>query len=127
VTLDGEVKKQHGLPVAQVHHSDRLNDRAMRERAWQVARSRYEAAGSQRTCTRGAFSATHDMGTCRQSASQRDRICNSQGQTDDVANLFISEGRQFSSSATGIPTLMILARDIRPADFIARQMARKDL
>jgi choline dehydrogenase-like flavoprotein len=46
VTLDPSVRDQHGLPVAHVHHVDHPNDTAIRKRAWQVARSIYEAAGA---------------------------------------------------------------------------------
>jgi choline dehydrogenase-like flavoprotein len=127
VTLDPTVRDQHGLPVAHVHHVDHPNDTAMRKRAWQVSRSLYEAAGARRIYTRGPFAATHNMGTCRQSASPRDGVCNKYGQTHDIGNLFISDGSQFANSATENPTLTIVALAIRQADHIARRLVRHEL
>ena len=127
VTLDANVKDQHGLPVAHVRHVDHANDKAMRERASSVARSLYEAAGSTRVHVRGPFQATHNMGTCRQSKKSRDGVCNSHGQTHDVDNLFISDGSQFTSSGAENPTLTIVALAIRQADFIARAMQRREI
>jgi len=127
VTLDPTVRDQHGLPVAHVHHVDHPNDTAMRKRAWQVARSLYDAAGARTVHTRGPFYATHNMGTCRQSAHPRDGVCNKHGQTHDVGNLFIADGSQFANSTTENPTLTIVALAIRQADHIARRMTRREL
>jgi choline dehydrogenase-like flavoprotein len=127
VTLDPKVKDQHGVPVALVHHLDHPNDKAMRERAWQVSRSLYEAGGARSVYTRGAYEATHNMGTCRQSTAARDGVCTTYGQTHDVQNLFISDGSQFASSGAENPTLTIVALAIRQADYIARQMTRREL
>jgi choline dehydrogenase-like flavoprotein len=127
VTLDANVRDQHGLPVAHVHHVDHQNDTAMRKRAWQVARSLYEAAGARTVHTRGPFQAAHNMGTCRQSANPRNGVCNTYGQTHDISNLFISDGSQFASSSTENPTLTIVALAIRQADHISRRMVRREL
>ncbi len=127
VTLDANVRDQHGLPVARVHYVDHPNDTAMRKRAWQVSRSIYEAAGARTVYARGPFPAAHNLGTCRQSAQARDGVCNKYGQTHDVANLFISDGSQFSSASTENPTLTIVALSLRQADYIATQLARREL
>jgi choline dehydrogenase-like flavoprotein len=99
----------------------------MRKRAWEVARSIYEAAGARTIHTRGPFPATHNMGTCRQSASPRDVVCNKYGQAHDISNLFIADGSQFVSSTSENPTLTIVGLAIRQADHIARRMARREL
>ncbi|TLZ22877.1 MAG: GMC family oxidoreductase [Gammaproteobacteria bacterium] len=127
VTLDPKVRDQHGLPVAHVHHVDHPNDATMRKRAWEVARSIYEAAGAGTIHTRGPFPATHNMGTCRQSASSRDGVCNKYGQTHDVRNLFIADGSQFVNSTSENPTLTIVALAIRQADYISKKMVRREL
>jgi len=127
VMLDPTVRDQHGLPVARIHHTDHPNDAAIRKRAWEVARSIYEAAGARTIHTRGPFAATHNMGTCRQSTKSRDGVCNKFGRTHDVQNLFISDGSQFTSSTTQNPTLTIVALAMRQADYIARLMARREL
>jgi len=127
VTLDPKVRDQHGLPVAHVRRVDHPNDATMRKRAWEVVRSIYEAAGARTIHTRGPFPATHNMGTCRQSTSPDDGVCNKYGQAHDVGNLFIADGSQFVSSATENPTLTIVALAIRQADHIARRMVRREL
>jgi len=99
----------------------------MRKRAWEVARSIYEAAGAGTVYTRGTFPATHNMGTCRQSASPRDGVCNKYGQAHGVGNLFVADGGRFVNSTTENPTLTIVALAIRQADHIARRMARREL
>ena len=127
VTLDPQIRDQHGLPVAHLHHVDHPNDTAIRQRGWQVSRSLYAAAGAGTIHTRGAFSASHNMGTCRQSANPRDGVCNQYGQTHDVANLFISDGSQFASSGAENPTLTIVALAMRQAEHISRRMVRREL
>jgi choline dehydrogenase-like flavoprotein len=61
--------------------------------------------------------------------SQRpeDGVCNKWGQTHEIANLFISDGSQFSTSAAPNPTLTIVALAIRQADYIANQMATRTI
>jgi hypothetical protein len=55
------------------------------------------------------------------SVNARDGVSNSHGQTHDMANLFISDGSQFTSSAAENPKLAIVGLAIRQADYIARQ------
>lgn len=128
VTLDPNVRDRYGLPVAHVHYVDHPNDATMRKRAWEVSRALYEAVGATTVYTRGGpFRSTHNMGTCRQSARPSDGVCNTYGQTHDVRNLFISDGSQFSSSGTENPTLTIVALAMRQAEYIAKQMVRREV
>lgn len=127
VTLSGSTKDSYGNPVAHVHYADHANDAAMRQHAIARATEIYEAAGSQRVIPRGPFPSTHNLGTCRQSANARDGVCNKFGQTHDIQNLFISDGSQFTTSAAENPTLTIVALAIRQADYIADQLAKKNL
>ncbi|MGO8971292.1 MAG: GMC oxidoreductase [Myxococcaceae bacterium] len=53
--------------------------------------------------------------------SRGDGVCNEYGQTHDVANLFISDGSQFSSAGTENPTLTIVALSLRQADYNSKQ------
>jgi choline dehydrogenase-like flavoprotein len=127
VTLDSNVKDKYGLPVAHVHRVDHPNDTAMRKHAWKMATALYEAAGARKVYTRGPFSSTHNLGTCRQSANPRDGVCNKYGQTHDITNLFISDGSQFTTSAAENPTLTIVALAIRQADYIAEAMRKQNI
>ena len=59
------------------------------------------------------------------SAKAKDGVCNRNGQTWDIKNLFISDGSQFTTGAAENPTLTIVALAMRQAEFIAKQMSSK--
>ena len=69
----------------------------------------------------------HNMGVARMSTDKNDGVTNRWGQTHDIANLFVTDGSLFSSSAAGNPTLTIVALAIRQADYMADQMQRREL
>jgi choline dehydrogenase-like flavoprotein len=96
----------------------------MRNHAFKTGGDVYRAAGATKVYERMPFSSTHNLGTCRQSASPQDGVCNDYGQTHDLVNLFISDGSQFTTGAAENPTLTIVALAIRQADYIADQMSK---
>ncbi len=123
ITLDPAAKDQYGLPVASVHFDDHPNDVAMRAHAYGQGRALYEAVGAVRTFPTPPYPSTHNLGTNRMSAKAEDGVVNKHGQTHDIANLFISDGSQFTTGGAENPTLTIVSLAIRQADFIAGQMA----
>ncbi len=127
VTLHPTEKDQHGLPIPIVHFKDHPNDLAMRNYAFRTGGDVYRAAGAVKVYERGPFSSTHNMGTCRQSARPADGVCNKFGQTHDIANLFISDGSQFTTGAAENPTLTIVALAIRQAEYISDQLRRGEV
>ena len=52
-------------------------------------------------------------------------VCTSHGQTHDIANPFISDGSQYTTSAAENPTLTIVTLAIRQADYIADAMNKQ--
>ncbi len=50
---------------------------------------------------------------------------NAYGQSHDIANLFVSDGSQFTTVAAENPTLTLVTLALRQADHIADQMAKK--
>lgn len=122
VTLNMDVKDQWGLPVANVHFSDHPNDIAMRNHAYRQGQAIYDAVGATRTFPTPPYPSTHNLGTNRMSENPEDGVVNKWGQTHDIANLFISDGSQFTTGAAENPTLTIVALAIRQADHIAREM-----
>ena len=46
---------------------------------------------------------------------------------NDIANLFVSDGSQFTTGAAENPTLTIVSLAIRQADYIAERMAANDI
>jgi choline dehydrogenase-like flavoprotein len=127
VTLNMDVKDQHGLPVANVHFSDHANDIAMRTHAYKQGQAVYEAVGATRTFPTPPYPSTHNLGTNRMSENPRDGVVNKWGQTHDIANLFVSDGSQFTTGAAENPTLTIVALAIRQADHIAAELGRGTL
>ncbi len=125
ITLHPTEKDQHGLPVPNVHFDDHPNDVAMRNHAYRQGSALYEAVGASRTFPTPPYPSTHNLGTNRMSENARDGVVNKFGQTHDIANLFVSDGSQFTTGAAENPTLTIVALAIRQADYIADQMAKK--
>lgn len=124
ITLHDSLKDQHGLPIPNVHFDDHPNDIAMRNHAYQQGAAVYDAVGAVRTFPTPPYPSTHNLGTNRMSEKPRDGVVNKWGQTHDVANLFVSDGSQFTTGAAENPTLTIVALAIRQADYIAGQMGR---
>ncbi len=127
VTLHASEKDAFGMPIPNVHFDDHANDVAMREHAYGRGSAVYKAAGARDVYRTPPYPSTHNLGTCRMSAVASQGVCNGFGQTHDVANLFISDGSQFTTGAAENPTLTIVTLAIRQADYIADQMAKRVL
>ena len=127
VTLNHDVKDQYGLPVANVHFDDHPNDIAMRNHAYQQGMAVYDAVGATRTFPTPPYPSTHNLGTNRMSENPRDGVVNKWGQTHDIANLFISDGSQFTTGAAENPTLTIVALAIRQADHLASELSKGNI
>lgn len=124
ITLSDE-KDQYGLPAPNVHFSDHANDIAMRDHAWKQGMAVYDAVGATQTYPTPPYPSTHNLGTNRMSAEAKDGVVNKWGQTHDIANLFVSDGSQFTTGGAENPTLTIVSLAIRQADYIAEQMGQK--
>lgn len=127
VTLNHDLTDQYGLPVANVNFSDHPNDVAMRDHAYRQGAAVYEAVGATRVFPTPPYPSTHNLGTNRMSDSARDGVVNKWGQTHDIANLFVSDGSQFTTVAAENPTLTIVALAIRQADYIAGELSRGNI
>ncbi len=123
VTLHPDQKDQYGLPIPNVHFTDHANDVAMRNHAYDVGDRLYRAVGATRTFPTPPYPSTHNLGTNRMSANAADGVVNGFGQSHDVANLFVSDGSQFTTGGAENPTLTIVALAIRQAEFIAQEMS----
>ncbi len=127
VTLHASETDQFGLPVPNVHFDDHPNDLAMRNHAYKQGSAVYDAAGAIRNYEVPPYPSTHNLGTCRMSEKAADGVCNKFGQTHDVANLFISDGSQFTTGGAENPTLTIVTLAIRQADYIADQLSKNNI
>src|SRR5207237_100691 len=97
------------MPIPVRHFKDHANDVAMRNHAYKAGTAVYQSLGATQVFELPPFPSTHNMGTCRQSEKAQDGVCNKYGQTHDVANLFISDGSQFTTGGAENPTLTIVA------------------
>jgi choline dehydrogenase-like flavoprotein len=127
ITLHASEKDQYGLPAPNVHFDDHANDIAMREHAYKQGSAVYEAVGAVKTFRTPPYPSTHNLGTNRMSEKASDGVVNKHGQAHDVANLFISDGSQFTTGAAENPTLTIVALAIRQAEYIADRMAKNEI
>jgi len=127
VTLHATERDQYGMPAPNVNFSDHANDIAMREHAYKQGSAIYGAVGALKTIHTPPYPSTHNLGTNRMSENPRDGVVNKHGQTHDIANLFVSDGSQFTTGAAENPTLTIVALAIRQADYIADQMAKNNI
>ncbi len=121
VTLHDSDKDPFGMPVPVVTFKDHPNDKAMREHAYKQGIALYEAAGARESFKVPPYPSTHNLGTNRMSAKAADGVVNGWGQTHDVANLFVSDGSQFTTGAAENPTLTIVALAIRQADMMGKK------
>jgi choline dehydrogenase-like flavoprotein len=122
VTLNSAEKDQWGLAVPNVHYDDHPNDVAMRNHAYERGRAVYEAVGARKVFYTPPYPSTHNLGTCRMSASPRDGVCNKYGQTHDVKNLYVTDASAFVSSGCQNPTLTIMALTVRAMDHLMLEM-----
>ncbi|MGP1256377.1 MAG: GMC family oxidoreductase [Kiloniellales bacterium] len=122
ITLHPTERDQYGLPAPNVHFDDHPNDIAMRDHAYRQGAAIYDAVGAVRTFPTPPYPSTHNLGTNRMSERPRDGVVNKWGQAHDIANLFVSDGSQFTTGGAENPTLTIVALALRQADYIAEQM-----
>ncbi|WP_306155697.1 GMC family oxidoreductase [Roseovarius sp. MMSF_3281] len=122
ITLNTELLDQFGLPAANVHYDDHPNDAAMRDYAYARGGEIYDAVGATRVFPTPPYPSTHNLGTNRMSEKPRDGVVNRHGQSHDIANLFVSDGSQFTTGAAENPTLTIVALALRQAEYLASEM-----
>ncbi len=127
VTLHPTMKDKWGSAIPNVHFDDHPNDVAMRDHAFRQGQKVYEAAGALKSFRTPPYPSTHNLGTCRMGSSASSSVCNKYGQTHDIANLFISDGSQFTTGGAENPTLTIVTLAIRQAEYIAKQMSARSI
>jgi len=128
ITFHDTERDQYGLPVPVLNYEFHPNSDAMYAHVAMTSKKLLESLGGRNvTSVKGGGGGCHNMGVARMSANPRDGVTNRWGQSHDIANLFVSDGSVFASSAAANPTLTIVALAIRQADHIAERMIRKEL
>lgn len=127
ITVNSAVVDHFGLPTPIVHCDDHPNDIAMRDHACECGIAFHKAEGAVRSLPMPPCCSTHNIGSNRMVENPRDGVVNKRGQPHDIANLFVSDGSQFTTGAAENPTLTIVALAIRQADHIIREMSAGNL
>jgi choline dehydrogenase-like flavoprotein len=127
ITLHATEKDQYGLAAPNVNFDDHANDLAMRNHAFKQGGALYQAVGATRVIETPPYPSTHNLGTNRMSERPEEGVVNKWGQTHDVANLFVSDGSQFTTGGAENPTLTIVTLAIRQAEYIADQMSKNEI
>lgn len=125
VTVDPEVKDQHGMNIPVVRYTDHPNTTKMKSHALRQAKAIHAALGAEKSYEIMTLPATHNLGTARMSEDPTQGVCNQWGQTHDIKNLFVSDGSLFSSSGCANPTLTIVALAMRQAEYIASNLSEQ--
>ena len=115
------------MPVPVCHQDYQPNDNLMRNHGLKQCTALYDAMGARQTRESVAFPAGHNLGTCRMSDDPQTGVVNRFGQSHDIANLFISDGSQFTTGAAANPTLTIVALAMRQAEYIAEHMRTNEI
>lgn len=118
VTVLPDLRDAWGQPRAHLHYDWHSNDVRLLDAACAQSVAVLEAAGARRVI-RQPYVQVHSMGTARMGDEPSASVTNADGQTHDVANLYIAGGALFPTGSSVNPTLTILALAWRTAECIA--------
>lgn len=130
ISLDPEIRDDHGRPAIRVTYRDHPDDISMaaflQDRALEVM----EAAGAEKTWRDPVIPANglaHLLGTCRMGNDPATSVVDAHHRSHEVRNLFICDGSSFVTSGRGQPTMTIQALAFRAADHIAEFARRNEI
>lgn len=117
-------KDSRGLPKPRIHFTNGESEMRMTAHANKVMREIWDAAGAKNVW---AFPRNaHVIGTCRMGTDADTAVVNSDGQSFDIPNLYISDNSTFPSALSVNPALTIMALSLRTADRFLASRNRLD-
>jgi choline dehydrogenase-like flavoprotein len=120
LTLDPVKLDPQGLPMLNIHFEHGDNERRALADAKAEAAAMMEAAGGHVVMgfdqPNPGGTAIHEMGGARMGHDPRTSVLNRWSQSHDIANLFVTDGAQMSSSACQNPSLTYMALTARACD-----------
>lgn len=126
IDLDMTKKDENGLFYPKIHSYLTTQDVARLTFMAKKSRALLEQANAtlvDEFSTYDHFASTHVFGTCKMGSDPDSSVVNSQCQSHDHANLFITDASVFPSTGGGeAPSLTIQALAIRTADIIVKQL-----
>jgi choline dehydrogenase-like flavoprotein len=134
--VDKNVIDEWGIPVLKFHFKWSDDEIQMARHARETFREIIAAAGGEvlRTfspennwgISRGG-AIIHEVGTTRMGDDRRTSVLNSNCQSWDCKNLFVTDGAPFVSNADKNPTLSIIALGWRTSEYIADQVRKRNV
>jgi choline dehydrogenase-like flavoprotein len=114
-----------GLPKPRIQFSFGENERRLTSHAEKIMKEIWGIAGAHNVWTfdRGA----HTIGTCRMGNDAGKAVVNNEGQSFDIANLFICDNSIFPSALSANPALTIMALSLRTADCFLKKIKHNEV
>lgn len=114
-------KDKFGLPLAKIQSFNSETELKVLDSIYNKAKQILEASGAtefvEQYSTYDLFAATHVFGTCKMGNSSEDSVVNSNLESHEVKNMYITDASVFPSSGGGeAPSLTIQALSLRTAD-----------
>lgn len=126
MALHPTLKDKWGIPQVEFNVRWSDNEKLMMEDAVEIGKEILINAGLENVTgeatERPPGIAIHEVGTARMGRDPKDSILNGFNQCHDVANLFVTDGSCFSSSATQNPSLTFMALTARAVDYAAKEI-----
>ena len=122
ITLNHELRDQHGLPTLTFDVALRENEIAMRRDMASAAAEMLDGAGFKniRTVGDGDYGpglGIHEMGTARMGRDPKTSVLNAHNQVHAARNVFITDGAAMTSAACVNPSLTYMALTARAVAF----------
>ena len=134
VDLDLERKDRFGLPLPRIHLHYDDNDIAMADDMIQTCEEIIRATGGEVYSTPGKATReklqidyNHWVGTVRMGKDPKTSVLNADGQSHDIANLFVGDASVFSAYPEKNPTLTNIALSWRMSERLAEKAKRGEI
>ena len=129
--IDPQLKDAWGIPALRIQMTHGENEQALMEDAAAAAAEMLEGAGARNIKLNSTVQepgmAIHEVGTARMGHDPKTSVLNEYNQTHDVANLFVTDGASFCSSACQNPTLTMMAITVRACDHLIDRFKKNEL
>ncbi|WP_286233546.1 GMC oxidoreductase [Thalassotalea sediminis] len=131
VALHKTKKDKWGIPQLHIDCTWSENEILMMADAENTAKDMLEKAGLKDIRSYNSIDgappglAIHEVGTARMGRDPKTSVLNGFNQTHDIANLFVTDGASFCSSAVVNPSLTFMALTVRAVDFAVKEMNAK--
>ena len=125
VTLNKDRRDAWGIPTLDINFEWSENEMALWRDSRTQAAEMLEATGHRHVFQFGEPSvggfAIHEVGTARMGSDPKKSVLNTWTQTNDVDNVFVTDGAAWASIGCQNPTLTMMAITARAAEYIAEE------